>query len=85
MTAKPLIRQYKVLTRTPRDGEWVLLSPVIHGELYNIPEVRSAIDFAKLNINADSIGLRCGERFYWVQVSFAEEVKEGHFAFAEPS
>lgn len=81
-TPRPnLIRQYRVMTRTPHDDDWTMLSPFVHGPLYNIPEVRAAIEFCKENVSADMIGLRCGERFYTVQVAFAEEIKEDHFAF----
>lgn len=76
-----MIRQYRLLTKTHLDDEAIQLRPTIHADLYNIPEVRSAVDYVKENPEVEMVGIRIDTRFYSVVVVYNEEVLEDHFEF----
>lgn len=77
-----MIRQYKIITKTP-DSDPVTLEPTVHASLYNIPEVRAAIEFARTNKKAELIGMRIDARFYSVVVTYADSLQPNHFEFSE--
>lgn len=72
------MRQYRIITKTP-DSEEQLLQPGVHATLYNIPEIRNAVEFIEANQATEMIGIRLGARFYGIVVIVADELKEGHF------
>lgn len=79
-----MIRQYQIITKTPATDP-VALEPMVHAALYNVPEVRAAIEFARTNPNAEMVAMRIDARFYSVVVSYADELKPLHFTFEDSS
>lgn len=77
-----MIRQYRIMTKTPGNDP-VTLEPIVHAALYNVPEVRAAIEFARTNLAAELVGMRINARFYSVVVTYAEELQENHFEFSD--
>lgn len=73
-----MIRQYCILTRTP-DTQPAILEPGLHASLYNIPEIRSAIDYVKENEHVEMVGIRIATRIYTVAVVYDEKLKPSHF------
>jgi hypothetical protein len=72
------IRQYRIITKTPTTDQ-VMLEPITHSALYNIPEVRTAVEFVEANKNVEMIGIRIDARFYSIVVVYDDELKDGHF------
>jgi hypothetical protein len=75
-----MIRQYRIITKTPTT-EFQQLEPMVHAALYNIPEVRTAIEFCQLHDNVEMVGLRLNTRLYSIVVIYADKLLENHFSF----
>lgn len=73
------MRQYMILTKTANDEQPVALKPIINASLYNVPEVRAAIEFVRDNPTAQLVGVNVGTRIYSVVVTHADELKDNHF------
>lgn len=76
------MRQYRVLTKTP-ETNWVQLEPNVHGGLYNIPEIRSAIEYLKSAISVEMIGIRINSRVYTIIVTHEDELQPNQFELPE--
>lgn len=74
------MRQYRIITKTP-ESDPVMLEPVTHAALYNIPEVREAVSWIAEHDSVEMVGVRVRARFYSIVVSYEEELQEGHFKF----
>ncbi len=77
-----MLRQYRIVSKTPTT-EPVILEPMTHAALYNIPEVRAAIEFARINTTAELVGMRIDTRFYSIVVVYDDELKPNHFEFQD--
>ena len=73
-----MIRQYRIVTKTPQTKEQ-MLEPGVHAALYNIPEVRRAVEFVSENEFAEMVGVRISSRFYGIIVVFADTILDSHF------
>ncbi len=76
------MRQYRIITKTTNTDE-ARLEPMIHAGLYNIPEIRTAVDFAHDNPSIGMIGILIGTRLYSVVVVDADYLLPDHFEFGE--
>jgi len=72
------MRQYRIVTKTP-DSKEQLLRPTVHASLYNIPEIRSAVEYLDQSPHVEMIGIRMGVRFYGIVMVEAEDLKDDHF------
>jgi hypothetical protein len=78
MSNKQPIRQYRIITKTPGTPE-VMLEVGANAVLYNIPEIRAAVDFIKANPNTEMVGIRIDTRFYGIVVTYNDTILENHF------
>lgn len=77
-----MLRQYRIVSKTPTTDP-VILEPTTHAALYNIPEVRAAIEFARTNTMAELVGMRINARFYSIVVVYADKLQPNHFEFLD--
>lgn len=80
--ATNLIRQYRIVTKTP-DTDETMLQPGVHATLYNIPEIRDSVEFLEKQPHVEMIGVRIGPRFYGIVVIHDKEVRPHHFQLAD--
>ena len=85
MAEDTLIRQYRIVTKTPTDDnqEGTMLQPGVHAALYNIPEIREAVAWLETQQHVEMIGIRIGPRFYGIVVIRDKEVRAHHFQLAD--
>ena len=72
------MRQIRIITKTP-DTDPKQLQPIVHGALYNIPEIRDAREYIRDNPAVEMVCIRLESRYYSIVVSHEEELQEGHF------
>lgn len=72
------VRQYRIIFRTPQTPQRQL-KPIEDATLYNVPEVRTAIDFVQTNDAIRMVGVVAGDQFYSVVVIYENELLDGHF------
>ena len=69
--------------RASRDPFIPRTEPGTHAGLYNIPEVRTAVNFIKDNPNVEVIGVRIDTRIFSVIVVYADELLPSHFEISD--
>lgn len=75
-----MTRQYYLFTKTP-SSEWSQLTPGADSDLYDWPEVWSAVEYLQSQQCAEGVAIRIGTRMFNVVVFEQEAIAPKAFEF----
>lgn len=83
------MRKYKIITKVAgNDGQFSMpvdLEPIVHKNLYDIPDIAAAIEFMREHPDVQMVGIRKGTRYYGVaQFENTLPIEKCEFTFDEP-